>query len=212
MNKNANVFDLLAKALIIGDSGVGKSCLFLRFCENNFTATHLATIGIDFKMKTIEVEGKKVKLQTWDTAGQERFKTITQTFYRGAMGIILTYAVNDRASFANIESWMRQIKHHADDDVCKILVGNKCDVEDRCVDYEEGKRLADSYGIQFFETSAKDAKNVNDAFYAIAAEMVQKAESKVSNAGKNGSFKHTGGKLNLESNTNKSNKFANCCQ
>jgi small GTP-binding protein len=144
-NTGGSAFDLLAKVLVIGDSGVGKSCLLLRFCDNHFTATHLATIGIDYKMKNIEVEGKRVKVQAWDTAGQERFKTITQTFYRGAMGIILTYAVNDRASFGNIESWMKQIKEHASDDVCKILIGNKSDVDDRCIDYEEGKRLADCY-------------------------------------------------------------------
>jgi small GTP-binding protein len=171
MAKNANAYDLLAKVLVIGDSGVGKTCLLLRFCDNSFTTSHLATIGIDFKMKTIEVEGKKVKVQIWDTAGQDRFKTITQTYYRGAMGIVLGYAVNDRESFQNIENWMKQIKDHASENVCKILVGNKSDMPDRCVEYEEGKRLADSYGIKFFETSAKEDRNVKDAFFEIAREI-----------------------------------------
>jgi small GTP-binding protein len=174
MAKSGNAYDLLAKVLVIGDSGVGKTCLLLRFCDNSFTTSHLATIGIDFKMKTIEVDGKRVKVQIWDTAGQDRFKTITQTYYRGAMGIVLGYAVNDRESFQNIENWMKQIKDHASEDVCKVLVGNKSDMPDRCVEYEEGKRLADSYGIKFFETSAKEDRNVKDAFFAIAKEIKEK--------------------------------------
>ena len=103
MKRDQN-YDYLAKLLIIGDSGVGK---------NNFMTSHLTTIGIDFKIKTIEVDGKKIRLQIWDTAGQERFKTITQTYYKGAMGIIMVYAVNDRASFEALQNWMGQIKTHA---------------------------------------------------------------------------------------------------
>jgi len=140
--------------------------------------THLTTIGIDFKIKTIDVDGKKIKMQIWDTAGQERFKTITQTYYKGAMGIILTYACNDRESFNSIENWMKQIKQHANEDVCKILVGNKSDLEDRQVTSEEGKKLADTFGIKFFETSAKDDLGVNDTFHTIAKEIKEKILSK----------------------------------
>lgn len=95
--------------------------------------SHLTTIGIDFKIKTIDVDGKKIRMQIWDTAGQERFKTITQTYYKGAMGIILTYAINDRQSFMALENWARQIKTHASENVVKVLVGNKCDCNDRQV-------------------------------------------------------------------------------
>lgn len=97
----------------------------------------------------------RVKLQIWDTAGQERFKTITQTYYRGAMGIVLTYAVDDRPSFNDIENWVKQIRMHASNDVAKVLVGNKCDSQKREVTFEEGKKLAKELGVQFFETSAK---------------------------------------------------------
>jgi len=129
-------------------------------------------------MKTIEVDGKKIKIQIWDTAGQERYKTITQTYYKGAMGIILSYAVNDKESYENIENWMKQIKQHASEDVCKILIGNKCDMPDRCISYEEGKRLADQYGIHFFETSAKENMNVQDAFKCIAKEVKDRLADK----------------------------------
>ena len=158
-------------------------------------------------MKTIEVEGKKVKVQIWDTAGQERFKTITQTYYKGAMGIILSYAVNDRESFQNIENWMKQIRQHASEDVCKILVGNKCDMADRCVDYEEGKRLADSYGIKFFETSAKDDLNVNDAFHTIARDIKEKIMSRETKSGDGPVIQ---GQVNLNKKT-KTDKDKKCC-
>ena len=95
--------------------------------------SHLTTIGIDFKIKTIDIDGKKIRLQIWDTAGQERFKTITQTYYKGAMGIIMVYAINDRPSFNALENWMKQIKTHASENVIKVLVGNKSDCVDRQV-------------------------------------------------------------------------------
>jgi len=171
MSQKGNAYDYLVKLLIIGDSGVGKTCILLRFCENSFQSSHLSTIGIDFKIKTIDVDSKKIKLQIWDTAGQERFKTITQTYYKGAMGIVLTYACNDRDSFNNIENWLRQIKQHANENVCKILVANKCDISDRTITFSEGKALADKYNMQFFETSAKTDTNITPVFGAIAKEI-----------------------------------------
>jgi Ras-related protein Rab-8A len=95
MQKNQN-YDYLIKLLVIGNSGVGKTNMLLKFCENNFMTSHLTTIGIDFKIKTITIGKEKIRLQIWDTAGQEKFKTITQTYYRGAMGIVLTYAISER--------------------------------------------------------------------------------------------------------------------
>ena len=126
---------MLVKLLIIGNSGVGKTNLLLRFCEDSFQTSHLSTIGIDFKTKSLPLDGARVKLQIWDTAGQERFKTITQTYYRGAMGIVLAYAVDDRGSYNDIENWVKQIKMHAASDVIKVLVGNKCDSQKREVSF-----------------------------------------------------------------------------
>ena len=165
-------FDMLIKLLLIGDSGVGKSCLLLRFCDDSFTPSFITTIGIDFKVRTVELDGKRVKLQIWDTAGQERFRTITTAYYRGAMGILLVYDMTDEKSFGNIRNWMRNIEQHATDNVSLMLLGNKCDMADKkVVDTEVGRSLADEFGIPFLETSAKNSVNVEDAFFAIARDI-----------------------------------------
>ena len=130
-------------------------------------------IGIDFKIKSINVEGQVVKLQVWDTAGQERFRTITQTYYKGAMGIILVYDCTEEKSFSNISNWMKQIEQHASKDVAKVLVGNKADREDKVVDKETGKQLADEYGLDFFETSAKTGSNITELFDSIARTIIK---------------------------------------
>jgi Ras-related protein Rab-8A len=162
----------LIKLLLIGDSGVGKSCLLLRFSDDSFTTSFITTIGIDFKIKTIELDGKRIKLQIWDTAGQERFRTITTAYYRGAMGILLVYDVTDEQSFQNIKNWIRNIEQHAADNVDKILVGNKCDiVTEKVVETKRGEELAEEYGINFFETSAKSNINVVESFTSIAQDI-----------------------------------------
>merc|ERR1711934_836535 len=130
---NKSPYDMLIKLLLIGDSGVGKSCLLCRYSDDVFNSNFITTIGIDFKIRTIELDGAKIKLQIWDTAGQERFRTITQAYYRGAMGILLVYDVTDDKSFNNIRTWMRNIEQHANTEVVKVLLGNKCDMNSRRV-------------------------------------------------------------------------------
>jgi len=171
--------DPLVKVLLIGDLGVGKTCILLRYCENNFMPPGSPTIAIEFRIKTIDVDNKGIKFQIWDTAGQERFRTITQSYYKGAQ-IILTYACNDRKSFDSIEMWMEEAKKFSDEDVSMILVGSKSDTDmaERQVTWEEGKTKADSYGIKFYETSAKDDINVSETFETIAKEMIGKFEKK----------------------------------
>ncbi|KAG8530061.1 uncharacterized protein KY384_005543 [Bacidia gigantensis] len=165
-------YDFLIKLLLIGDSGVGKSCCLLRFSEDSFTPSFITTIGIDFKIRTIELDGKRVKLQIWDTAGQERFRTITTAYYRGAMGILLVYDVTDERSFNNIRTWFSNVEQHASEGVNKILIGNKCDWEEkRTISTERGQQLADELGIPFMEVSAKSNINVEKAFYSLAADI-----------------------------------------
>jgi Ras-related protein Rab-8A len=169
-------FDLFFKLLLIGDSGVGKSCLLLRFIEDSFSTTFISTLGIDFKIKTVECEGKRVKLQIWDTAGQERFRTITSAFYRGATGILLVYDVCDEASFANVRHWMKQVQQHASEHVQKIILANKADIAQRRVATYDGHKLANEYGVPYFETSAKSNINVTEAFMAFVQAIKKKAD------------------------------------
>eukprot|EP01083_Nonionella_stella_P001538 4425_1 len=166
-NRSPTQYDYLMKLLMIGDSGVQKSQLLLRF-----TAT---AIGVDFKIKTIEIDGKNVKLQIFNCAGQENFRTITTAHYRGAKGIMLVYDVSDEQSFLNIRHWIRNIELPASDDVQKILVGHMVDSDDgsyhehnRMITYERGEELADDYGMPFIEARAMTGENVKEAFTCLA--------------------------------------------
>ncbi|CAG5091559.1 Oidioi.mRNA.OKI2018_I69.PAR.g13132.t1.cds [Oikopleura dioica] len=167
--------DLLFKLLLIGDSGVGKTCVLFRFSDDTFNTTFISTIGIDFKIKTVELQGKKIKLQIWDTAGQERFHTITTSYYRGANGILLVYDITQPKTFDNISKWLRNINEHASEDVERMLIGNKCDMEDkRLISEERGKKVAEENGIKFFETSAKENINIELAFNTLAEDILNK--------------------------------------
>jgi len=165
-------YDYLFKLLLIGDSGVGKSCLLLRFADDTYTESYISTIGVDFKIRTIELDGKTIKLQIWDTAGQERFRTITSSYYRGAHGIIVVYDVTDQVSFNNVKQWLQEIDRYASENVTKLLVGNKCDLTTKkVVDKDAAKEFADSKSIPFLETSAKNSTNVEQAFLTMAREI-----------------------------------------
>ena len=158
--------EFLFKILLLGDSGVGKSSIILRYIENNFSQNLMNSIGVDFKLKNIEVKGKKVKLQVWDTAGQERFRTITTSYYKGAQAIIVVFDITDRDSFEHVKNWMADVDKFAKEGVLRILAGNKCDLEhQRKVSKDEGKELASRYGIDYIETSAKETTNIEELFF-----------------------------------------------
>ncbi|XP_058702753.1 ras-related protein Rab-8B isoform X1 [Poecile atricapillus] len=195
----AKTYDYLFKLLLIGDSGVGKTCLLFRFSEDAFNTTFISTIGIDFKIRTIELDGKKIKLQIWDTAGQERFRTITTAYYRGAMGIMLVYDITNEKSFDNIKNWIRNIEEHASSDVERMILGNKCDMnEKRQVSKEKGEKLAIDYGIKFLETSAKSSINVEEAFFTLARDIMTKLNRKMNDSSSSGA-----GSQSLRNNTTK---------
>ncbi|CAR21131.1 Ras-related protein SEC4 [Lachancea thermotolerans] len=201
---NAKSYDSIMKILLVGDSGVGKSCLLVRFVEDKFSPSFITTIGIDFKIKTVDINGKKVKLQLWDTAGQERFRTITTAYYRGAMGIILVYDVTDERTFSNIKQWFSTVNQHANDEAQLLLVGNKSDMDTRAVSTDQGEALAKELGIPFVEASAKDDTNVNDIFFLLAKLIQEKIDSEklVGNTGRDGS-------VNVGAAGN--NSKSNCC-
>jgi len=198
-------YDLLFKLLLIGDSGVGKTCVLFRFSDDTFNTTFISTIGIDFKIKTVELQGKKIKLQIWDTAGQERFHTITTSYYRGANGILLVYDITNPKSFDNISKWLRNINEHASEDVERMLIGNKCDMEEkRLISKERGEKVAEENGIKFYETSAKENVNIEHAFITLAEDILNKQSPSTETGA-------TGGGVSLDKKQTQDNKGPSAC-
>jgi small GTP-binding protein len=171
----AGISEELLKILVIGESAVGKSCLLLRYTDNKFQETFMTTIGVDFKTKYIDIDGTHVKLQIWDTAGQEKFRSITRAYYRGAHGILVVFDISRRDTFNQTKMWIDSIRDSQGDAnlIDVILIGNKCDLV-RAVTKEEAQALANSYGIRYFETSAKENTNVEEAFLFLAGLALRK--------------------------------------
>uniref|UniRef100_A0A336KYG1 Ras-related protein Rab-43 n=1 Tax=Culicoides sonorensis TaxID=179676 RepID=A0A336KYG1_CULSO len=167
-------FDFLFKVVLIGDCGTGKTCIVQRFKNGNWIEKHNNTIGVDFSIKTINVDGKRVKLQIWDTAGQERFRTITQSYYRSANGVIIVYDITKRQSYVNLQRWIDEVRRYTASNVILALVGNKCDLEgDRQVDPAEVAAMCELIPEIMFsiETSAKDNTNIENVFQNLAKEL-----------------------------------------
>ncbi|KAM5562962.1 ras-related protein RABA5b [Rosa sericea] len=175
--------EYLFKVVLIGDSAVGKSNLLSRFARNEFDQNCKATIGVEFQTQAVEIDGKEVKAQIWDTAGQERFRAVTSAYYRGAVGALVVYDISRKTTFESVERWLNELTMHCDTAVAKMLVGNKCDLEDiRDVSIEDGKSLAEEKGLFFMETSALDATNVQEAFEVVIREIYNNVSRKVLNS------------------------------
>ncbi|PWA51579.1 GTP-binding protein yptV4 [Artemisia annua] len=170
----------LFKYIIIGDTGVGKSCLLLQFTDKRFQPVHDLTIGVEFGARMITIENKPIKLQIWDTAGQESFRSITRSYYRGAAGALLVYDITRRETFNHLASWLEDARQHANANMTIMLIGNKCDLAHRrAVSTEEGEQFAKEHGLIFMEASAKTAQNVEEAFINTAGTIYKKIQEGV---------------------------------
>lgn len=175
--------EYLFKIVLIGDSAVGKSNLLSRFARNEFDNNSKATIGVEFQTQVVEIDGKEVKAQIWDTAGQERFRAVTSAYYRGAVGALIVYDISRRTTFDSAKRWLDELGVHCDTATVRMLVGNKCDLENiRDVSVEEGKNLAEEEGLFFMETSALDSTNVRTAFELVIREIYNNVSRKVLNS------------------------------
>ncbi|GMN50217.1 hypothetical protein TIFTF001_019365 [Ficus carica] len=175
--------EYLFKIVLIGDSAVGKSNLLWRFARNEFDQNSKATIGVEFQTQVVDIDGKEVKAQIWDTAGQERFRAVTSAYYRGAVGALVVYDISRRTTFDSVKRWLDELTTHCDTTVARMLVGNKCDLENiRDVSVEEGKNLAEEEGLFFMETSALESTNVQTAFEMVIREIFNNISRKVLNS------------------------------
>lgn len=162
------------KILVIGESGVGKSSLMLRFTDDKFDANEQPTIGVDFKVKNLEIDGQRIYLQIWDTAGQERFRTLIPSYYRDATGAILVYDVTKMNSFQKLETWLEELEINTNRNITKMIVGNKIDLQNqRKVDRELGKKFAKQQRALFVETSAANNINVQMAFEELVKKILE---------------------------------------
>ena len=178
--------DEIFKVIIIGDSGVGKSCFLYNFTEGGFKEDHTVTIGVEYTTKIIHLREGVVKLQIWDTAGQERFRTITKNYYRGANAVVIVYDVTDKQSFEMVSSWVNEINSQVEEGSITALVANKVDMNNlRVVSEGEGKQLAQSYGFPYFEASAKSGEGVEEVFDFLVSKVYTYVQDEDSQKGRN---------------------------
>jgi small GTP-binding protein len=164
-----------AKILLVGDSSVGKSSIMMRFIDNFFNESMTTTVGADFKSKRVKVDDTELKLIIWDTAGQEKYRSLAQNFYKNALGVFIVFDITNRATFTNIEGWVKQVQKNTGEEVIKWLLGNKADLEsERQVSKEEIDETCRKLSLQYLEVSAKSGTNINTSFMNISKDIKNK--------------------------------------
>ncbi|KZP32608.1 ras-domain-containing protein [Athelia psychrophila] len=218
-------YDYLFKVVLIGDSGVGKSCpaapksdhsaytVLSRFTRNEFNLESKSTIGVEFATRSINVDSKTVKAQIWDTAGQERYRAITSAYYRGAVGALLVYDIAKQPTYANVVRWLKELRDHADSNIVIMLVGNKSDLKHlRAIPTEEAKAFSTENGLSFIETSALDASNVEGAFQTILTDIYRIVSTKTLAQDSNSIEPTSGGTIAVsQSQENSKGQAGGCC-
>ena len=175
--KHGKTYDYLFKLVLVGDYDVGKQELIKRFVDGYFQGKYVTNVAVDLRVKTIEVEGKRIKLQLWDTVGNERFRSLTSAYFRGAHGVLLVYDVGNAKSFSSVAEWHRQVEQFGSPDVNRVMVGNRCHQEAREVSQVSGEEMARDLGYKFFEVSAQTGQNVCELFSTVATDIKVRLEA-----------------------------------
>ena len=210
-------YEMIFKTLIIGDTNVGKSNLLLRYVKNDFSSEMKSTVGVEFGSKILKILGINVKVQIWDTAGQERYRSMTSSYFKGSKGVLIVYDITNYSSFESVDRWINEFRMKSEENSAIILVGNKNDIEEeRKVTKEEGEEKAKKYNLAFFETSAKDGKNVEEAFKCLFEKVVENYIKKKEKNEKKGELLQSdenGENINLDFNNKDINdiKKKKCC-
>ena len=170
---SSETYDKKIKIMIVGETLVGKTSLIRRYTKNKFGGDYLATIGIDFQYKFLDINNKKIKVELWDTAGQERFKSIAKNYFQSSDGLLIVYDITDKKTFEKLDDWFEQISLNAPENTKLVLIGNKSDLGGkREISIEEGQKFAEQNRVKFFETSAKDGTNVNSVFEMLTNDII----------------------------------------
>ena len=173
-NKENNNYDMIFKIVLIGDSSVGKTNILSKYISDEYDPDTQATIGVELSTKNYTFDNNEVKVQIWDTAGQEKYRSITSSYYKGAHGCLLVYDITRKVTFENIDKWLAEIKLSSNNEINMVLIGNKCDLEDkREVSIEEAQNIAKLLNLAFMETSALNGTNVEKAFNELVNNVYQ---------------------------------------
>ncbi|OHS95311.1 small GTP-binding protein [Tritrichomonas foetus] len=197
-------FDYSLKVVVVGDSGVGKTCLLIRYVRDVFDEESQPTLGVEFMTKIVATDRHRIQLQLWDTAGQELFRSVTRGYYRGSAGALLVFDLTNRDSFENIGRWLQDIRDVARSDVVTLLIGNKSDKagDQRAVSTEEAQEFAKAHNMQYFETSAKTGTNIAESIEACVAVIEKNVDD--------GAYEVTPNNDNIDFPQEQPNKSCNC--